>query len=158
VSRRNQLLGQLRELLTRYGPIGGIWLDGWSERFSDQDLEEIYALVRTLQPKALVATNHHRQPLPNEDFQIFESAFPGDRSPKSLRTPVSRLHHEIAMKLARTWFWSPFATISNTRMNRLIERAERRGESLLLDIPPRSDGSFDSSVWQLTASPRRGAG
>jgi hypothetical protein len=148
---RRLVLGQLRELLTRYGPIGGIWLDGWSERFSDRDLEEIYALVHTLQPTALVATNHHRQPLKNEDFQIFESAFPGDRSPKRLRTPVSGLHHEVAMKLAQTWFWSPSATMSNERMNRLIERAERRRESLLLDIPPRGDASFDPTVWRLAA-------
>jgi len=64
------------------------------ERFSDQDLEEIYALVHTLQPNALVATNHHRQPLPNEDFQIFESAFPSAMNSWRQRStePKSRLN------------------------------------------------------------------
>ena len=41
--------GQLRELLTNYGDIGGIWFDGWWDRpDADWRLDHTYALIRYL--------------------------------------------------------------------------------------------------------------
>jgi alpha-L-fucosidase len=62
---------QLRELLTGYGDIGGIWFDGWWDRpEADWQLDRTYALIHQLQPQALIGANHHRRPFPGEDFQI----------------------------------------------------------------------------------------
>jgi alpha-L-fucosidase len=69
---------QLTELLTNYGPIGGIWFDGWWDKpQADWRLEKTYGLIHRLQPTALIGSNHHRQPFPGEDFQMFEKDLPG---------------------------------------------------------------------------------
>ena len=52
--------GQIRELCTNYGEIGGIWFDGWWDRpDADWDLPGTYRIIHELQPGALVGNNHH---------------------------------------------------------------------------------------------------
>jgi alpha-L-fucosidase len=81
---------QLEELLTGYGPVGGIWFDGWwdqqAKKGKDDDpkktnvdwrLRKTYDLIHKLQPAALVGNNHHVAPFPGEDFQMFEKDLPG---------------------------------------------------------------------------------
>jgi len=49
---------QIRELLTHYGPLAGIWLDPIMGYYARPDLfpiHETYAIVRQLQPQALIA-------------------------------------------------------------------------------------------------------
>ena len=71
--------GQVRELCTGYGEIGGIWFDGWWDRpEADWDLEGTYKIIHDLQPGALVGNNHHGKPFPGEDFQMFEQDLPGE--------------------------------------------------------------------------------
>src|SRR5216684_3023725 len=79
--------GQLRELLTNYGEIGGIWFDGmWDKPDADWRLAHTYALIHQLQPQAMVGSNHHKNPFPGEDFQMFEKDLPGQhyKSPADL--------------------------------------------------------------------------
>jgi alpha-L-fucosidase len=72
---------QLTELLTNYGPIGGIWFDGeWERESVNWHLDEIYALIHKLQPQALIGNNHHHAPEPGQDFQMFERDLPGGNS------------------------------------------------------------------------------
>src|SRR5262249_45479147 len=55
------LARQLHELLTAYGPTGGLWFDGaWSRPREDWRLDEIYAQIHALQPEALVGNNPPR--------------------------------------------------------------------------------------------------
>ncbi len=69
---------QLKELLTNYGEIGGIWFDGmWDKKDADWRLEKTYKLIHELRPGALVGSNHHVTPYPGEDFQMFEKDLPG---------------------------------------------------------------------------------
>jgi len=49
---------QLRELLTQYGPLAGIWLDPIMGYYARPDLfpiEETYSLIRSLQPQCLIS-------------------------------------------------------------------------------------------------------
>jgi alpha-L-fucosidase len=72
---------QLRELLTNYGEIGGVWFDGmWDKPGADWRLARTYGLIHQLQPQALVGSNHHKNPFPGEDFQMFEKDLPGGHS------------------------------------------------------------------------------
>jgi alpha-L-fucosidase len=73
--------GQLKELLTNYGPIGGIWFDGmWDRPKAEWRFEQTYKLIHSLQPAALVGSNHHLKPFPGEDFQMFEKDLPGQKT------------------------------------------------------------------------------
>ena len=69
---------QLKELLTNYGEVGGIWFDGmWDKPEADWRLGQTYGLIHSLQPGALVGSNHHLKPFAGEDFQMFEKDLPG---------------------------------------------------------------------------------
>src|SRR5581483_12160823 len=47
--------GQVRELLTRYGPIDVLWFDGGWERTSDDWRSgELHQMIKSLQPDVLV--------------------------------------------------------------------------------------------------------
>lgn len=46
---------QLRELLTGYGPVGEVWFDGAGSEGRTYDWNGYYALIRELQPDALIA-------------------------------------------------------------------------------------------------------
>jgi alpha-L-fucosidase len=73
--------GQLTELLTNYGEIGGIWFDGfWDKKDADWRLDKTYSLIHSLQPACLVGSNHHLAPFPGEDFQMFEKDLPGNKT------------------------------------------------------------------------------
>jgi alpha-L-fucosidase len=73
--------GQLTELLTNYGEIGGIWFDGfWDKPTADWRLDKTYSMIHSLQPACLVGSNHHLAPFPGEDFQMFEKDLPGQKT------------------------------------------------------------------------------
>lgn len=49
------LKGQLKELLTGYGPIGIVWFDGqWEKAWTSERGEDLYNYVRSLQPNIIV--------------------------------------------------------------------------------------------------------
>jgi hypothetical protein len=100
----------------------------------------VYRLVHTLQPWALVGTDHHRRVLlRGEDFRIFENVFP--------RTRRSRTPRELALKLGPTWFWAgPDAPTGFDRLPALLARATTYRANVLADVPPRPDGTFDPAV------------
>jgi alpha-L-fucosidase len=58
---RAALLAQLYELATRYGAIPYFWLDMMNWAPSDITAQEIYDLLKTLQPNAVVEFNQHVQ-------------------------------------------------------------------------------------------------
>ena len=53
------VFAQITELLTQYGPVAGVWLDGWAVPSSGDSsrfrLPELYAQIRRLQPHALIS-------------------------------------------------------------------------------------------------------
>jgi alpha-L-fucosidase len=140
---------QLRELLTGYGPVAGVWFDGtWDDKLSNAQLESLYALIHRLQPWALVTTNHHHLPLPGEDYQTFEAGFPGHPPKGWPQTPVSSLPHQAAIALGPTWFWDGHdVPRTPARLERLIAEAHASHTSLLVDIPPRPDGLYGPGVF-----------
>jgi alpha-L-fucosidase len=73
--------GQLTELLTNYGEIGGIWFDGfWDKPDADWRVDKTYSLIHSLQPDCMIGSNHHLATIPGEDFQMFEKDLPGQKT------------------------------------------------------------------------------
>jgi len=138
---------QLRELLTSYGPIAGVWFDGsWDHGLNDAQLEQIFTYVHRLQPWALVGDNSHGRPLPGADFQIFEGGLPGAKGTVG-HAPLTLLPSQEAVKLGATWFWDGRADPnSGSRFRELRRAAATAHVSLLADVAPDPAGRIPAKV------------
>ena len=136
---------QLTELLTSYGPIGGIWFDGmWDKPDADWRLERTYALIHRLQPAALIVPNHHKAPLPGEDVQTFEQDLPGANTAGFNTTSIGALPLETSLTMNESWGFN----ITDKKFKSVREligylvHAAGRDANLLLNIGPRPDGTI----------------
>ncbi len=139
-------MAQIDELCSgRYGRIGGIWLDGiWDKPDADWGLAECYDRIHTAQPHALVGNNHHVEPLPGEDFQMFEQDLPGANTAGFNKADVAAMPLETCLTMNRTWGYN--ANDDNFKSTKeclhyLIGSAGR-GANLLLNVGPRPDGTI----------------
>jgi alpha-L-fucosidase len=137
---------QLTELLTNYGPIGGIWFDGmWDKPDADWRLERTYALIHRLQPSALIVPNHHKAPLPGEDVQTFEQDLPGSNTAGWNHKEISTtLPLETSLTMNGAWgFNITDKRFKSTReLVHYLVRAAGAGANLLLNVGPRPDGTI----------------
>jgi alpha-L-fucosidase len=134
---------QLTELLTQYGPIGGIWFDGmWDKPDADWKIERTYALIHRLQPGALIGNNHHRAPLHGEDFQMFEQDLPGQNSAGFNTAGVSRLPLETCETINHSWGYTrddkDYKSVP--QLIDLLVRAAGANANFLLNVGPDSEG------------------
>jgi alpha-L-fucosidase len=138
--------GQIRELCTNYGEVGGFWFDGWWDRpGADWGLESTYRLIHELQPGALVGNNHHTAPFPGEDFQVFEQDLPGHNSAGFNRAAVAAdLPLETCLTMNNSWGYNAGDTHfkSAPQIIRALVGAAARGSNLLLNVGPRPDGTI----------------
>jgi alpha-L-fucosidase len=137
--------GQLRELLTNYGPIGGIWFDGmWDKPTADWRLQRTYALIHRLQPSALIVPNHHKAPLPGEDVQTFEQDLPGANTAGFNTKEIGALPLETSLTMNGSWGFN--ITDKKWKSTReligYLVRAAGADANLLLNIGPRPDGTI----------------
>jgi len=137
---------QLEELLTNYGPIGGIWFDGmWDKPNADWRLGQTYGLIHRLQPAALIGSNHHIAPFPGEDFQMFEKDLPGGHTTGfNPDQPVTQLPLETAETINDSWGFNlsdvNFKSVP-TLVGYLV-RAAGHNANFLLNVGPQPDGTI----------------
>jgi alpha-L-fucosidase len=139
--------GQLTELLTNYGPIGGIWFDGmWDKPDADWHLEKTYALIHKLQPAALIIPNHHQTPRPGEDVQTFERDLPGQNTAGfNTKYVSSQLPLESSDTLNESWGFNIGDSHykSAAELERRLIRAAGNNSNLLMNIGPYPNGEID---------------
>jgi alpha-L-fucosidase len=149
---------QLTELLTQYGPIAGVWFDGyWDQLPNDRDkinqprvdwhLPEIYTLIHQLQPQCLIGNNHHLSPIPGEDFQMFEKDLPGGNSTGFGGQSVSSLPLETCETINDSWGFNITDTHYKTskELIRLLVKDAGYGANLLLNIGPLPNGEIQTA-------------
>ena len=149
---------QLTELLTDYGDVAVIWFDGHWDQTADENrtnhsaavdwhYDEIYGLIRKLQPNCLIANNHHLPTFPGEDYQIFERDVPGENKSGYSGQEVSRLPLETCETINGSWGYN----ITDNRFKpasqliQLLVRAAGTGANLLLNVGPMPDGRIDET-------------
>jgi alpha-L-fucosidase len=137
---------QLEELLTNYGPIAGIWFDGWWDRKdADWRLEKTYALIHRLRPAALIGNNHHVKPFEGEDFQMFEKDLPGHNTTGfSGDAVVSQLPLETCETINKAWGYNKndHAYKSAEELTHYLVQAAGSDANFLLNVGPRPDGTI----------------
>jgi alpha-L-fucosidase len=136
---------QLTELLTKYGEVGGIWFDGmWDKWDAPWQLDLTYSVIHDIQPSALIGSNHHKMPLPGEDFQMFERDLPGQNTIGFNQTDVSNLPLEMCETMNGSWGFnikdSDFK--STEYLLHLLIKAAGKNANMLLNTGPMPNGKI----------------
>jgi alpha-L-fucosidase len=154
---------QLAELLSgKYGPVGGIWFDGWwdqqTKRFKgkesadsletvvDWHIRRTYDKIHNLQPACLIGSNHHVAPFAGEDFQMFERDLPGEnKGGHSPDAKIGELPLETCDTINGAWGFNAsdrdFKSVPE--LVHYLVRAAGRDANFLLNVGPRPDGTID---------------
>jgi alpha-L-fucosidase len=150
----------LREILTQYGPIAGVWLDpimGYYHRPDLFPIQEIYELIRSLQAQVLISSKQGANG--DEDFAAPERS--GHSIAERLQDPQHRLvaenawqqnkgkHNEICDTLQpRVWGYKSEDAGNHRNPDDVIEMLRNAWQAdcnLLLNTGPLPDGSIDAT-------------
>jgi len=138
--------GQLTELLTNYGEIGGIWFDGhWDKKDADWRLDKTYGLIHKLQPSCLVGSNHHLATFPGEDFQMFEKDLPGQKTTGfNPEQKIGELPYETCETMNNSWgFNLQDKNYKSTRnLIQYMVKAAGFNSNFLLNVGPMPNGKI----------------
>ncbi|MHB9110405.1 MAG: alpha-L-fucosidase [Armatimonadota bacterium] len=150
--------GQLRELLTRYGEIGGILFDGYWPRTEFEtddeqdyfpprgtwDLAGTYELIHTLQPNAVVVNNSHILPQPGEDYQVWELDMPGENTIGFNTTEIGDKPKAVWWNLNEGWAYAPrtHRVKSAEEMLATMRMVHAADAVFLLNVGPRPFGDI----------------
>ena len=148
---------QLTELLTNYGDILCIWLDGeWDHEKTGLDwrFDELYELIHALQPKCLILNNHHHAMREGEDIQGFERDAPGEN--KAGYSGAQAVQREFPLETCDTmvngaWGWQVDARDwkSADEVREQVKRVNGMGANLLLNIGPQPDGCLPRPALEI---------
>jgi len=135
-------MGQLRELLTNYGPVAVIWFDGgWEHDPIALHSVEVNRMIRSLQPSVIINDRNH---LP-EDHATPEQSIPANAMPNG------RLW-ETCMTMNDTWGYGRNDTnwkSATDLIHKLCDIASKGG-NFLLNVGPTNLGQIpDASVERL---------
>ena len=130
---------QIDELMTNYGSIDILWLDGgWVRKNNGQDikLDEIVDNARVKQPGLIVADR--TVPGRNENYQTPERRIPK----KQITNPW-----ETNIPLGKAWGWRPNEKYNSSRwvINSLAEIVAKGG-NLALNIGPTPEGEIEEEA------------
>lgn len=132
------------------GSDGGRKKDRSDAVFVDWKMKEIYDLIHQLQPQCLVGNNHHLNPLPGEDFQMFERDLPGQNAHGLSFQKISTLPLETCATLNDSWGYSlkDNHTKSFKEFVHLLVNAAGSNANLLMNVGPQPDGKIPADFVQ----------
>ncbi|MBI1851131.1 MAG: alpha-L-fucosidase [Planctomycetes bacterium] len=139
------LHGQVRELLTKYGPIGVMWFDGeWESTWTHEQGVALYELCRKLQPDVIV---NNRVDTGRNDMQGMtrDGEFVGDFGTPEQEIPATGapgVDWETCMTMNDHWGYNAhdqnFKTTEDL-VRKLVDIASKGG-NFLLNVGPTAEG------------------
>jgi alpha-L-fucosidase len=135
---------QLRELLTGYGPLAGVWFDGQWDRGGDWRLDRTYGMIHQLQPAALIGSNHNGRFNPGEDIALFERLLPGTQSARLDSARALDLPMEMSETINDSWgfrLWDRNYKSADQLIRELVEAAGQDA-NFLLNVGPMPTGEI----------------
>jgi len=134
---------QIEELMTGYGSVDILWLDGGQVRPPQQDIDMngLAAMARTHQPGLIVVDRTVSGE--NENYTTPENEVPGQLLPYPWET---------CMTMATSWSYVPGDKYKSPGVIiRHLSRIVARGGCLLLNIGPSPEGDFDPQAYDRLA-------
>ncbi|MDR2388849.1 MAG: alpha-L-fucosidase [Tannerellaceae bacterium] len=146
---------QLTELLTDYGAIDALVIDGWDapwSRISYEEIpfEEIYHLVKRLQPNCLLmdlnAAKYPAEALMYTDIKSYEQGAGQHLSKENNQLPALS-----CLPLNRNWFWKesfPVTPVKDpvTLVREHLEPLNKAYCNFILNVAPNRDGLIDGNA------------
>lgn len=146
---------QLRELLTNYGEITALIIDGWDAPWSrisydDVPFEDIYRLVKSIQPNCLVmdlnAAKYPAEALFYTDIKSYEQG-----AGQHISKDTNRLPALSCLPLQQNWFWKEsFPTTPVKSPAQMVnDNIIPMGKSycnFILNVAPNRDGLMDANA------------
>ena len=151
---REYIMGQLRELLTQYGPIAAICFEGIEGvlRHAESkafDCEDLYHYVRHLQSQTLVAFEQGLHG--SEDFFTCVKEIPAEDSPNEMQGFIHKQANKtLEIRLSLTpgsWGYHAESAGRHAREEAVWEQlryAQRAKSNLLINTSLMPDGSLDA--------------
>lgn len=125
--------GQIQELVTDYGPLDILWLDGGQVRPPRQDInmDRLVAMARSRQPQLIVVDRTVGR---YEDYRTPEQEVPEKPLP---------YYWETCMTMGDQWSFKPDDQYKPTRrLIHLLVDIVAKGGNFLLNVGPRPDGTL----------------
>lgn len=140
------LKGQLREIVTKYGPLQIMWFDGeWEDPWNAERGWDLYRFCRELDPKMLVnnRVGKGRQGMEG----VTKAGFaPGDYDTPEQEVGAFNLDRpwETCMTICTQWAWKPGDKLKSLKevVDILVQTAGGGG-NLLLNVGPMPDGRIE---------------
>ena len=148
---------QITELLTKYGKIEALIIDGWDAPWSrisydDIPFEDIYRLIKRLQPECLVmdlnGAKYPAEGLYYTDIKTYEMGA-GQRLLKDSKAMPSL----ACLPINKNWFWKTEFPTDPVRkpaeiVDQLIKPLNAASCNFILNVAPNRDGRIDDNAIQ----------
>jgi alpha-L-fucosidase len=151
----DMIKAQLTELLSNYGDITALIIDGWDAPWSrisydDIPFEEIYTLVKTLQPNCLLMDLNSAKYPPDALFYTDIKSYEQGAG-QHVSTTANRLPALSCLPLNSAWFWKtdfPTTAVKDPKMlvNDDIIPYNKIYDNFILNVAPNRDGLIDDNA------------
>lgn len=146
---------QLTELLTNYGEVSALIIDGWDAPWSrisydDVPFEEVYNLVKSIQPNCLVmdlnAAKYPAEALFYTDIKSYEQG-----AGQHISKETNKLPALSCLPINQNWFWKtsfPSTPVKKAEdlVNTNIVPMNKAFCNFILNVAPNRDGLIDENV------------
>lgn len=153
---------QITELLTNYGPVDLLWLDGWNwltgggVSITTLPYASIVTFARGLQPNCAIIANNHREVLTGtgsndaSDLLEYEGGSLGSQTPTTNKLPAEECD---TIRGDNQWFWKTAADVplDAATVTSELARINGRSASYLLNCPPNRTGLIEDAIVRVLA-------